>query len=81
MGNLIQRTFKITELDDAMLVRLAEESGTLSKSAELRQMIRAEFERRGLTLPEREVAVVPAEQLHRTLSQSIGTPHMGMTEA
>jgi hypothetical protein len=78
MSELIQRTFKITELDDAMLVHLAENSGTLSKSAELRQMIRAEFERRGLTLPEREVAVVPAEQLQKTLSQSIEIPHMGM---
>lgn len=78
MSDLIQRTFKITELDDAMLVQLAENSGTLSKSAELRQMIRSEFERRGLTLPEREMAVVPKEQLHRTLAQNI--PHMG-TEA
>lgn len=54
MSRLIQRTFKITDLDDEMLVQLAQESGTLSKSAELRGMIRAEFERRGLMLPQED---------------------------
>lgn len=54
MGNLIQRTFKMTELDDSKLLQLSKESGTLSKSAELRRMIRTEFERRGLVMPEIE---------------------------
>ena len=61
--NLIPRTFKMTELDDAMLLQLAEESGTLSKSAELRQMIRAEFERRGLQVAARGEAPVQARQM------------------
>ena len=59
--NLIPRTFKMTELDDAMLLQLAEESGTLSKSAELRQMIRAEFARRGLQVAARGEAPVQAQ--------------------
>ena len=61
--NLIPITFKMTELDDAMLLQLAEESGTLSKSAELRQMIRAEFERRGLQVGARGEAPVQARQM------------------
>lgn len=51
MGNrLISRTFRITEMDDAMLLALAEDSGTLNKSTELRTLIRREIERRGLSV-------------------------------
>jgi len=47
---LISKTYRMTELDDAMLLALALESGTLNKSAELRTLIRRECERRGLTV-------------------------------
>jgi len=51
VGNrLISRTFRITEMDDAMLLALAEDSGTLNKSTELRTLIRREIERRGLSV-------------------------------
>lgn len=50
MSRLISRTYRITELDDAMLMALAQDSGTLNKSTELRTMIRREVERRGLVV-------------------------------
>jgi len=51
MGNrLISRTFRITKMDDAMLLALALDSGTLNKSTEVRTLIRREAERRGLTV-------------------------------
>ena len=47
---LISKTYRMTEQDAAMLAALAEESGTLNQSAELRMLVRRECERRGLTV-------------------------------
>lgn len=45
---LLKRMFKITERDDQLLKKLAEKSGTRSKSAEVRMLIRRAAEVHGL---------------------------------